>query len=145
MTSKTVTQFLAELKIDQSHSRPRVSNDNPYSEANFKTLKYCPAFPNRFGSIQHARSSAKLSSNTIIISIGIPGSACTRPTSVHFGTAEEIREQRAQVLQAAYATHPERFHRKPVPPALPAKAWINEPQPSTIETTEGPQQANNAA
>ena len=144
MTSKTVTQFLAELKIDQSHSRPRVSNDNPYSEANFKTLKYCPAFPERFGSIQHARDFCDVFVEYYNHEHRHSGIGLHTPASVHFGTAHQIQEQRAQVLEAAYAAHPERFRRMPVPPALPEKAWINEPRPSTIETTED-QQTSNAA
>lgn len=144
MTSKTVTQFLAELKIDQSHSRPRVSNDNPYSEANFKTLKYCPAFPARFGSIQHARDFCEVFVEYYNHEHRHSGIGLHTPASVHFGIADQIREQRARVLEAAYSAHPERFRRVPVPPALPTKAWINEPQPSTIETTED-QQASSAA
>ncbi len=144
MTSKNVTQFLAELKIDQSHSRPRVSNDNPYSEANFKTLKYCPAFPGRFGSIQNAREFCQEFFEYYNHEHRHSGIGLHTPASVHFGTAHEIQRQRAQVLDAAYAAHPERFRRKPVPPALPQKAWINEPQPATIETMED-RQASNAA
>ena len=144
MTSRTVTQLLAELKIDQSHSRPRVSNDNPYSEANFKTLKYCPAFPERFGSIQHARDFCDVFAEYYNHEHRHSGIGLHTPASVHFGTANQIRQQRALVLEAAYAAHPERFHTVPVPPALPDKAWINEPRPSTIETTED-QQATNAA
>ncbi len=135
MTSKNVTQFLAELKIDQSHSRPRVSNDNPYSEANFKTLKYCPAFPGRFGSIQNAREFCQEFFEYYNHEHRHSGIGLHTPASVHFGTAHEIQRQRAQVLDAAYAAHPERFRRKPVPPALPQKAWINEPQPATIEAS----------
>jgi putative transposase len=144
MTSRTVTQFLAELKIDQSHSRPRVSNDNPYSEANFKTLKYCPAFPERFGSIQHARDFCEVFAEYYNHEHRHSGIGLHTPASVHFGTANQIRQQRALVLEAAYAAHPERFRSVPVPPKLPDKAWINEPRPSTIETTQD-QQATNAA
>jgi putative transposase len=144
MTSKNVTQFLAELRVGQSHSRPRVSNDNPYSEANFKTLKYCPAFPDRFGSIQDAREFCRRFFEYYNHQHHHSGIGLHTPASVHFGTAQQIQRQRAQVLDAAYAAHPERFRRKPVPPALPQKAWINEPQPATIETRQHPQ-ASNAA
>lgn len=136
MTSKNVTQFLAELRIDQSHSRPRVSNDNPYSEAQFKTLKYCPAFPERFGSIADARAFCDVFFEYYNHEHRHSGIGLHTPASVHFGTAAHVRAERARVLEAAYAAHPERFRRKPVPPSLPARAWINEPQPATIETAE---------
>jgi putative transposase len=144
MTSKTVTQLLAELKIDQSHSRPRVSNDNPYSEAQFRTLKYCPAFPERFGSIEDARNFCEAFFDHYNHEHRHSGIGLHTPASVHFGTAEQIQAERARVLQTAYAIHPERFRRRPVPPPLPDKAWINEPRPATIETTKD-QQASNAA
>ena len=144
MTSKNVTQFLAELKIDQSHSRPRVSNDNPYSEAQFKTLKYCPAFPERFGSIEDAREFCEAFFDYYNHEHRHSGIGLHTPASVHFDTAKQVQTERNRVLEAAHAAHPERFRRKPVPPPLPDKAWINEPRPATIETTED-QQASNAA
>jgi putative transposase len=133
MTSKTVVQLLVDLKIDQSHSRPRVSNDNPFSEAAFKTLKYCPAFPGRFGSIQNAREFCEEFFDYYNHEHRHSGIALHTAASVHFGTAKHIQAKRAQVLADAYATNPHRFHRKPTPPALPEKAWINDPK-TTIET-----------
>ena len=127
MTSKPVSQLLVDLGVVRSHSRPHVSNDNPYSEAAFKTLKYCPAFPDRFGSIADARAFcvtffAYYNHEHRHSGIGLHTAA-----SVHYGTAVEIRAQRAATLDAAYAANPTRFTRRPVPPKLPTIAWINEP------------------
>ncbi|WP_261568423.1 IS3 family transposase [Frankia gtarii] len=135
MTSQPVAALLAYLNIDQSHSRPHVSNDNPYSEANFKTLKYCPAFPGRFGSLQDARVFCEVFFSYYNNEHRHSGIALHTPASVHDGTAHEIQARRAQVLDAAYLANPERFHRRPTPPALPTKAWINQP-PAIIETEE---------
>ncbi|WP_374628476.1 IS3 family transposase [Frankia sp. AgPm24] len=135
MTSQPVAALLAYLNIDQSHSRPHVSNDNPYSEAQFKTLKYCPAFPGRFGSLQDARVFCDVFFAYYNNEHRHSGIALHTPASVHDGTAHEIQARRAQVLDAAYAAHPERFHRRPTPPALPTRAWINQP-PAIIETEE---------
>jgi len=133
MTSKPVAQLLIDLGVARSHSRPHVSNDNPYSEANFKTLKYCPAFPGRFGSIHDARSFCAAffdHYNHIHCHAGI---GLHTPASVHYGTAVEIRAQRAVTLTAAYAANPARFgHRRPTPPTLPTVAWINEPTPEAL-------------
>ena len=133
MTSKPVSLLLADLGIDRSHSRPRVSNDNPYSESQFKTLKHCPAFPGRFGSIADARTFcaeffAYYNHEHRHSGIGLHTAA-----SVHFGTAEQIRAHRAQVLHAAYTANPNRFRRRPTPPSIPGAAWINQP-PAVIQT-----------
>lgn len=135
MTSQPVAALLAHLGIDQSHSRPRVSNDNPYSEANFKTLKYCPAFPDSFGSLQDAREFCALFFAYYNTEHRHSGIGLHTPASVHDGAAPQIQARRAAVLEAAYAANPERFSRRPTPPKLPAKAWINQP-PATIETEE---------
>ena len=136
MTSKPVAQLLVDLCVARSHSRPHVSNDNPYSEAQFKTLKYCPAFPGRFGSIEDARSfcaSFFEHYNHVHRHAGI---GLHTPASVHYGTAGEIRAQRAVTLDAAYAANPSRFrHRRPQPPKLPTVAWINEPTPEALITS----------
>jgi putative transposase len=129
MTSGTVAQLLAGLGVDRSHSRPRVSNDNPYSEANFKTLKYCPDFPERFGSIADARRFCDGFFTGYNHDHRHSGIGLHTPASVHFGTAEGVREQRAATLATAYAAHPERFTRRPQPPKIPTTAWINEPTP----------------
>ncbi len=109
MTSKPVSQLLADLRIGRTHSRPHVSNDNAYSEAGFKTLKYSPVFPERFGSLQHARAFADGFFDTYNHHHRHSGIGYHTPASVHFGTAVAVREGRGRVLDAAYAVHPERF------------------------------------
>jgi len=129
MTSKPVAVLLADLRIGRTHSRPHVSNDNPYSEAGFKTLKYCPAFPGRFGSLADARAFADTFFEHYNHHHRHSGIGYHTPASVHFGTAAEVRLQRAAVLGTAYAAHPERFVRRaPTPPPLPGPAWINRPK-----------------
>jgi putative transposase len=128
MTSNPVTELLTFLGIGRSHSRPHVSNDNPYSEAQFKTLKYCPAFPERFGCIQDARAFCETFFAYYNHDHRHSGVGYHTPASVHYGTADEVRAQRAETLDAAYAANPARFHhRRPQPPKLPTVAWINEP------------------
>jgi putative transposase len=107
-----------------------VSNDNPYSEAQFKTLKYCPSFPERFGCIEDARAFCETFFAYYNHEHRHSGIGYHTPASVHYGTAEEVRSQRAETLDAAYAANPARFcHRRPQPPKLPTVAWINEPLP----------------
>jgi putative transposase len=128
MTSKPVAQLLVDLGVARSHSRPHVSNDNPYSEAGFKTLKYCPAFPGSFGSIQHARQFCETFFDYYNHQHRHSGIGLHTPASVHYGTAIEIRAQRTVTLDAAYTANPDRFRRRrPTPPALPTVAWINDP------------------
>jgi putative transposase len=128
MTSKPVALLLADLGITRTHSRPYVSNDNPFSEAQFKTLKYRPAFPDRFGSVEQARAFCHaffIWYNTAHRHSGI---GLLTPAMVHHGHAETVCSQRAAVLAAAYAAHPDRFVRQPPkPPALPPAVWINPP------------------
>ena len=136
MTSNPVTELLTFLGISRSHSRPHVSNDNPYSESQFKILKYCPAFPERFGCIEDARAFcekffAYYNGEHRHSDIGYH-----TPASVHFGTATEIRTQRGQTLKAAFEANPIRFrNRMPEPPKLPTIAWINDPNTGQEETT----------
>ena len=127
MASKPVAFLLADLGVTKTHSRPHVSNDNPSSEAHFKTLKYRPDFPDRFGSIEDARTFLVTFFTWYNHAHRHSGIGMHTPTDVHHGHAHAIREQRALVLTQAYATHPERFARRPMPPALPATAWINKP------------------
>jgi putative transposase len=129
MTSKPVAFLLADLGITQSHSRPHVSNDNPFSESQFKTLKYRPDFPGRFDSIEAARVHCQAFFGWYNDEHRHGGLALHTPADVHYGTAVITREKRASVLDAAYAAHPERFVRKPpTPPKLPAIAAINPAQ-----------------
>ena len=131
MTSKNVAQLLVDLDVARSHSRPHVSNDNPYSEAAFKTLKYCPAFPDHFEDIDHARAFGKEFFDHYNHEHYHSGLGLHTPASVHFGTAETVRADRAKVLAAAYARNPERFSSRPQPPKLPTVAWINPPDEHT--------------
>ena len=129
MTSKPVAFLLADLGITQSHSRPHVSDDNPFSEAQFKTLKYRPDFPGRFDSIEAARLHCQNFFTWYNDEHRHSGLALHTPADVHYGTAAITREKRAGVLDAAYAAHPERFVRKPPqPPKLPTIAAINPPE-----------------
>ena len=128
MTSKPVAFLLADLGITQSHSRPHVSDDNPFSEAQFKTLKYRPDFPGRFPSIEAARLHCRAFFRWYNDEHRHTRLGLHTPADVHYGTADAIRDKRAGVLTDAYAAHPERFVRKPPdPPALPAASWINPP------------------
>mgnify|MGYP001374337571 CR=1 FL=1 len=128
MASKTVAFLLADLGVTKSHSRPHCSNDNPYSEAQFKTLKYRPDFPERFGSIEDARVFCDRFFGWYGHEHRHSGIGLHTPADVHYGRAHAIREARGQVLNAAYLATPERFVRKhPEPPELPEAAWINKP------------------
>ena len=128
MRSKPVSQLLIDLGVGRSHSRPHVSNDNPFSEAAFKTLKYCPAFPDRFGSIEDARAFCAEFFEYYNHVHRHSGIALHTPASVHYGTAAEIRGQRQATLSAAYVANPTRFrHRPPKAPKIPEVAWINPP------------------
>lgn len=128
MTSKPVAELLADLGVGRTHSRPHVSNDNPYSEAHFKTLKYCPAFPSRFGSLPDARAFCEQFFSYYNHEHRHSGIALHTPASVHYGTATEVQAKRAETLDAAYLAHPGRFrHHRPSPPKLPTVAWINKP------------------
>ena len=129
MISKPVAFLLADLGVTKTHSRPHVSNDNPYSEAQFKTLKYRPDFPERFGSIEHARAHATDFFPWYNTEHRHSGLGLHTPHDVHFGLATAKRDARALVLAAAYAATPDRFVRRPPTPALlPTAAWINPPK-----------------
>lgn len=135
MTSKPVAFLLADLGVTQSHSRPHVSNDNPFSEAQFKTLKYRPDFPERFGSIEAARKHCQVFFGWYNDDHRHTGLALHTPSDVHYGLAQAVRDKRAGVLNAAYATHPERFVRRaPEPPKIPEVAWINRPNQPQEDT-----------
>jgi putative transposase len=128
MRSKPLALLLADLGVTKTHSRPHVSNDNPYSESQFKTLKYRPEFPKRFGGIEDARSFCQDFFPWYNREHRHSGIGYLTPEAVHFGRAQEAMETRARALAAAYAAHPERFVRRaPRPPALPTAVWINPP------------------
>jgi putative transposase len=128
MTSKPVAFLLADLGVTQSHSRPHVSNDNPYSEAQFKTLKYRPDFPARFPSIEAARAHCQAFFPWYNDKHHHGGLGLHTAADVHYGRAGAVQAARARVLSTAYLAHPERFVRKPpAPPKLPPASWINQP------------------
>ena len=128
MKSKGVAFLLADLGITKTHNRPHVSNDNPYSESQFKTLKYCPEFPKRFGSIQDARQFCQGFFNWYNREHRHTGIALLTPEQVHYGLADEVQNTRTQVLQSAYKRYPNRFKGKiPKIPQLPEAVWINKP------------------
>jgi putative transposase len=129
MRSKPLAFLLADLGITKTHSRPYTSSDNPYSESNFKTLKYRPEFPDRFDDIEHARAHCRQFFRWYNHDHRHSGIGLMTPAVVHFGRATELHAARARVLQAAYARNPERFVRRlPMPPELPTAAWINKPE-----------------
>jgi len=129
MRSKPVALLLADLGIAQSHSRPHVSNDNPFSESQFKTLKYRPTFPDRFGSLEDARAFCRSFFGWYNHEHRHSGIGLLTPATVHAGLAGDVRASRARTLERAYATHPERFVRGlPQPPKLPTAVWINPPK-----------------
>ncbi|ORC09862.1 hypothetical protein B4U45_27950 [Mycobacterium persicum] len=135
MTSKPVAFLLADLGITQSHSRPHVSNDNPFSEAQFKTLKYRPDFPGRFDSIEAARTHCHIFFGWYNDEHRHTGLGLHTAADIHYGLAETIRDKRATVLASAYAAHPERFvHKPPEPPKIPNTSWINRPDQPQEET-----------
>jgi putative transposase len=130
MTAKPLALLLADLGVVKSHSRPHVSNDNPFSEAQFKTLKYHPTFPDRFGGPVHARAWFRPFVQWYNWEHHHIGLGLLTPGMVHYGLASHFQAQRQQVLQQAYTLHPERFVQgQPHPPALPTAVWINPPKP----------------
>lgn len=142
MASKPVAFLLADLGVTKSHSRPHTSNDNPYSEAQFRTLKYRPDFPNTFGSIVDARVFCQRFFAWYNAEHYHSGIAWLHPVDVHYGRAEAVRTVRAEVLNAAYARNPNRFVNKPPEPAaLPTAAWINKP-PKQNEDNQPAQSMN---
>jgi len=129
MTSKPVAFLLADLGVLKTHNRPYASSDNPYSEANFKTLKYRPEFPERFDTIEQAREHCRRFFHWYNHEHHHSGIGLMTPAAMHYGQAQELYDRRADVLTAAYERNPERFVRKlPTPPELPTAAWINRPE-----------------
>ena len=133
MKSKVVAHLLSDLGITKTHSRPHVNNDNPYSESQFKTLKYCPEFPARFGSIQDARAFCRPFFNWYNKEHRHSGIALMTPEQVHYGKGQEVFDFRSQVLAEAFEKNPLRFKGKlPKPIPLPRAAWINKPEAQKI-------------
>ncbi|WDP84244.1 MAG: transposase [Desulfobacter sp.] len=129
MKSKGVAQLLVDLGVTKTHSRPHVSNDNPYSEAQFKTLKYCPQFPKTFGAIQDARAFCQDFFGYYNKEHYHSGIGLVTPEQFHSGIAKDIYESRCRTLEDAFIQNPKRFKGKiPRPSALPEEAWINKPE-----------------
>jgi putative transposase len=132
MKSKPVVALLAQLDVERTHSRPHVSNDNPFSEAQFKTLKYRPGFPARFGGLEDGHSHCVDFFPWYNHEHHHSGLAWLTPADVHYGRATALLARRADTLGAAYAAHPERFpHGPPTVPKLPEAVWINPPRAAT--------------
>jgi putative transposase len=135
MTAKPFVFLLADLGVTRSYSRPHTSNDNPYSESQFRTTKYRPDFPERFGSYEDAHTWCSRFFGWYNDEHRHSGIGFHTPADVHYGRAEALRQQRALVLEGAYHEHPERFvRRRPEPPALPSVAWINQPKEVLVTT-----------
>jgi putative transposase len=131
MTSKPVAFLLADLGVTKTHSRPHVSDDNPYSESQFRTMKYRPDFPDRFGSIQDSRAFSQMFFSWYNQEHRHSGIGLLTPAMVHYGQAGEVFQKRQLVLDAAYLAHPERFVRWPPKPlSIPKEVWINKPNKS---------------
>ena len=136
MRSKPVAALLVDLAITKSHSRPHVSDDNPYSEAQFKTMKYRPDFPARFGCIEDARAHCQAFFAWYNTRHRHSGIGFMTPHSVHYGHADAIRITRQAALDVAFHAHPERFKSKrPQPHAMPTAAWINPPKQDKLNAT----------
>lgn len=128
MVAKPLAALLADLSVSESHSRPHVSNDNPFSEAQFKTMKYQPTYPRRFGSLPDARSWAHVFFPWYNFEHHHSRLGLMTPAAVHFGHAAPLWQHRQAILQEVYAIHPQRFVKGlPKPPTLPTAVWINPP------------------
>ena len=138
MTSKTVALLFSDLDILRSHSRPYVSDDNPFSESHFRTLKYRPQFPDRFGSLEHARQVCRALFAWYNAEHHHSGLAFLTPDSVHHGRADQVLDARHRVRLAAHAAHPERFvNGPPRRESLPSAVWINPPEKPTLQDAPG--------
>lgn len=133
MKSKLVAQLLVDLGVVKSHSRPSVSDDNPFSEAQFKTLKYMPEFPEHFGSIEDARAHCVRFFDWYNKEHYHSGIGYYTPEMVHYGWADDVKKHRQNVLVEAWMTHPERFKRPPVASSVPEAVYINKPEVSAKE------------
>lgn len=139
MTAKSFAILVADLGVAKTHSRPQVSNDNPFSEAQFKTLKYCPQYPERFGSLEDARQFCREFFDWYNNEHRHSGIGMLTPAAVHSGLAEALLERRREVLEVAYTNHPERFVRGvPKPAELPDAVWINKPEIAAVASNDAP-------
>ncbi len=139
MKSKPVALLLADLGVTKTHSRPHVSDDNPYSEANFKTLKYRPEFPSSFGCIEDSRLHLRTFFGWYNDEHHHSGLGLLTPADVHFGRTAEVLAHRQTVLTAAWQANPERFVRRPPTPLQPPeKVWINPPARTMVTDDNGP-------
>jgi putative transposase len=137
MRSKLVAQLLVDLDVSKSHSRPYVSDDNPFSESNFKTLKYRPDFPDRFGCIEDARAHCQQFFHWYNDCHRHSGIGLMTPHAVHHGKAKALLAQRADTLNGAFVAHPKRFKGNcPQPPKMPIAAWINPPKRTSVDATD---------
>jgi len=137
MKSKAVALLLADLSITKTHSRPYVSNDNPFSEAQFKTLKYRPEFPNRFGSLEDSRAFCRWFFHWYNTEHRHSGIAFMTPEDVHYVRATQILETRSATMDAAFEAHPKRFKgKRPVLKSLPEAVWINPPVDNSPDEQE---------
>jgi len=128
MTSHSVSQLLISLGVTKSHSRPHVSNDNPFSESQFKTMKYQPDFPARFGCYEDGLSHCRQFFSWYNDEHYHSGIGLVTPSSLHYGEAAQVVVSRQATLETAYAKHPDRFvNGRPKPPQLPSAVWINPP------------------
>jgi putative transposase len=135
MRSKSVALLLADLSVIKTHSRPYTSNDNPFSESQFRTIKYRPDFPKQFGCIQDSRAFCQIFFPWYNNDHHHSGIGMMTPATVHHGLATAVHKNRQRALDLAYAAHPERFvRRRPTPPNLPTEVWINKPKPPDDNT-----------
>jgi hypothetical protein len=133
MKAKATALLLADLGVTRSHNRPHTSNDNPFSESHFKTLKYQPRFPQRFGSIDDARNFCRRFFDWYNQDHHHAGIGLMTPDQVHFGRVDAVHAARQVALDRAFAEHPARFVNKaPVPLAKPTATWINRPAPKAV-------------
>jgi putative transposase len=144
MIAKPLAALLVDLGVNESHSRPHVSNDNPFSESQFKTMKYQPTYPDRFGSLPDARSWAQTFFPWYNFEHHHSGIGLMTPAAVHFGQAAQLLQNRQAVLQQAYACHSQRFVKGvPRPPTLPTAVWINPPKTESEHPTSAAEDRNN--
>lgn len=140
MTSKLLAQKLADLGVTKTHSRPYTSDDNPFSESQFKTMKSRPEFPDRFESLEAATAFCRRFFTWYNEDHQHSGIALLTPSQLHHGRAQEVTEKRREVLRAAWLAHPERFvHGMPEPPAVPTAVWINPPVATQAAQPVGPE------